>query len=278
MKIGLLALDIDGTLLNAQFQVSEANRRAIQEVIAQGVLVVLVTGRRFVIAQPIARELELATPLVSHNGALTKNTQTLEVIDYHPLAASLARRTVEMGREVKADLVCCYDPVGYGRAVFEAVSEQNVRLRRYLERAPMVVEQVHDLWTYIEEDPIQVMSSGPCALMAQFEEVLASHLAGKVTLLKTAYPLHDMTILDIIAPQCSKGAAVAAVVARYGLSREEVMAIGDNHNDLEMLEFAGLGVVMGNAEQRVKSLGYHITGSNDEDGVAEAIRRFILKR
>lgn len=278
MTIKLLALDVDGTLLNSQFQVGEVNRRAIHEAIAKGVLVVLVTGRRFVIAQPIALELELATLLISHNGALTKNSRTLEVIDYHPLAASLARKTVELGREVGADLVCCYDPEGVGRVVFEAVSEHNVRLRRYLERSPMVIEQVSDLRAYITEDPIQVMSAGPCAQMNRLEQVLASGLKGEVKLLKTAYPQKNMTILDILAPQCSKGAALAAVVARYGLSRQEVMAIGDNQNDLEMLEFAGLSVVMENAEGPMKNLGYYVTRSNDENGVAQAIATFILNR
>lgn len=278
MNIKLLALDVDGTLLNSQFQVSEANRRAIQETVTRGVVVVLVTGRRFVIARPIAQELGLATPLISHNGALTKNSQTLDVLDYHPLSAALARRAVEVGRSVGADMVGCYDPAGLGRAVFEAVSEDNVRLRRYLERAPLVIEEVPDLLAYIREDPIQVMSSGPCAKMERLIEVLTSRLGRDVKILKTAYPQKDLTIVDVVASDCSKAAALAAVVARYGLSRQEVMAVGDNHNDLEMLAFAGLGVVMGNAEDYMKNLGYDVTNSNDEDGVAEAIRRFILER
>jgi hypothetical protein len=278
MEIKLLALDVDGTLLNSQFRVSEVNRQAIWEAVAQGVLVVLVTGRRFVIAQPIALELELATPLVSHNGALTKNARTLEVIDYHPLEAGLARRAVELGKQIGADMVGCYDPDGYGRAVFEFITEANSRLRRYLERSPLVVQQVPDLVAYIQEDPIQVMSSGSCAIMDLLEEVLANDLGGRVKLLKTAYPNRDMTILDILAAPCSKGAALAAVVERFGLARRQVMAIGDNHNDLEMLEFAGLAVVMNNAGEPLKGLGYHLTGSNDEDGVAQAIETFILKR
>jgi len=276
MNIKLLALDVDGTLLNSQFQVGEPNRRAIREAIAHGVVVVLVTGRRFVIAQPIALELDLTTPLISHNGALTKNPRTLEILDYHPLPAGLARRTVEIGREVGVDLVGCYDPEGVGRAVYEAVSEDNVKLRRYLERAPFVIEQVSDLRAYMREDPVQVMSSGPCARMDRFAQVLADGLRDQVRILKTAYPQKDFTIVDILAPECSKAAALATVVARYGLSRRQVMAIGDNHNDVDMLEFAGLSVVMENAEDHMKNLGYYVTGSNDEHGVAEAIERFIV--
>jgi hypothetical protein len=278
MNIKLLALDVDGTLLDSQFQVSEANRRAIRETVARGIVVVLVTGRRFVIARPIALELDLATPLISHNGALTKNPQTLDVLDYHPLSASLARRAVEVGRRVGADMVGCYDPAGLGRAVFESVSEDNVRLRQYLERAPMVVQEVPDLVEYIREDPIQIMTSGPCAKMDRLMETLATNLGDHVNILKTAYPHKDLTIVDVIASECSKAAALATVVASAGLSRQEVMAIGDNYNDLEMLAFAGLGVVMGNAEESMKNLGYHVTRPNDEDGVAATISRFILGR
>jgi hypothetical protein len=277
MKIKLIAIDIDGTLLDSSYRIGEETRRALAEAIATGILIVLVTGRRFAIARPIALELGLHTPLISHNGALTKHIETLEVIDYHPLSASLARQAVELARPLRADVVCSYDPQGYGRVVTDIVSEENIKLRRYLDKSPMIVEQVADLRASIREDPIQVMSAGPCALMDQFEQTLAYHLDGKVKLLKTAYPAKDMTILDILAPDCSKAVALAAVVERFGLSRQEVMAIGDNHNDLEMLAYAGLGVVMGNAEERLRKLGFPVTATNDENGVAQAIAEFVLK-
>jgi len=272
----LVAIDIDGTLLDSSYRIGEETRRAVAEAIAAGVLIVLVTGRRFAIARPIALELNLHTPLISHNGALTKDIETLEVIDYHPLSAPLARRAVELARPLGADVICCYDPHGYGRVVIDTISADNVKLRRYLDRSPMIIEQVADLRASINDDPIQVMSSGPCALMDQFEQVLADHLDGQVKLLKTAYPAKDMTILDVLTPECSKAVALAAVVERSGLSRQEVMAIGDNHNDVDMLQFAGLSVVMENAEDHMKNLGYYVTGSNDEHGVAEAIERFIV--
>ncbi len=277
MNIKLVAVDIDGTLLNSQSQISERDRRAIRAAVDRGVRIILVTGRRFVIARPIALELALTTPLITHNGALVKHPQTGAVIDYHPLAASLARRVVALGRSVGADLVCCCDPEGLGQAIIERISEHNVRLRRYLDRAPLVVEQVPDLMAAIRRDPIQIMSSGPCAQMDAFERVLADELNGRVTLLKTAYPQKDMTILDILAPRCSKAVALARLVARYRLNRQQVMAIGDNENDVAMLQYAGLGVMMGNAQHHLKSAADYVTTSNDEAGVARAIERFILQ-
>ncbi len=278
MSIKLLALDIDGTLLNSQFQVSAANRRAIEEAMLQGVMITLVTGRRFAFALPIAQELNLGTPLVCHNGALTKNTRTLDVLDYQPLAVPLARRIVEIGRAAGAEIACNYDPEGYGRLVLDTVSAPSTKLRRHLERASIDFEQVPDLRAYIVQDPIQVMSAGTCAQMDRLFELLQDQLGYEVKLLKTAYPHRDLTILDVLSPQCSKGTALAAVVTAYGFSPQDVMAIGDNHNDLEMLEFAGLGVVMKNAENGLKNSGYFVTPSNDEDGVAAAIQRFILGR
>lgn len=277
MNIELVAVDIDGTLLDSQSRISERDRRAIRAAVERGVRVILVTGRRFVIARPIALELELTTPLITHNGALVKHPQTGAVIDYHPLAAPLARRVVALGRTVGADLVCCADPEGLGRALIERISEHNVRLRQYLDRAPLVVERVPDLMAAIRRDPIQIMSSGPCARMDEFERVLAEDLNGRVTLLKTVYPQKDMTILDILAPRCSKAAALARLVARYGLNRHQVMAIGDNENDMAMLQFAGLGVIMGNAQHHLKPAADYVTASNDESGVARAIERFILQ-
>jgi hypothetical protein len=277
MTIKLVAIDIDGTLLDSSFRIGEHTRRVLTEAMKAGILIVLVTGRRFAIARPIALELGLGTPLISHNGALTKNVETLEVIDYHPLSAAPARQTVELARSLAADVVCFYDPQGYGRSVIDTISVDNVKLRRYLERAPMLIEQVPDLHAYISDDPIQVMSFGPCDLMDRFEQVLAGHLNGQVKLQKTAYPARDMTILDVLSPTCSKAVALAAVVARYGLSQQNVMAIGDNYNDLEMLAYAGFGVIMGNADERLRGLDFHVTASNDEDGVAQAISDFVLK-
>jgi hydroxymethylpyrimidine pyrophosphatase-like HAD family hydrolase len=94
----------------------------------------------------------------------------------------------------------------------------------------------------------------------------------------TAYTNQDFALLDIVHPQASKGAGVAAVAAELGLFREEVMAVGDNLNDVEMLTYAGTGVVMGNAESSLHQIeGLHSTASNDADGVALAIERFILQ-
>lgn len=113
--------------------------------------------------------------------------------------------------------------------------------------------------------------------MSILQGVLLSELGSTVKIFSTIYPHQDFTLLDIVNPSASKGAGVAAAATEMELEPEEIMAIGDNHNDLEMLLFAGTGVVMANAPESLRTLeGLHQTASNKEDGVALAIEQFIL--
>ncbi|MBK7996402.1 MAG: HAD-IIB family hydrolase [Blastocatellia bacterium] len=117
MQIKLLALDIDGTLLNSQNKLSDHTKATIQRAVFAGIKVVLVTGRRFHAARPVAQDLNLQLPLITHNGALTKDTQTLHIFDYHPLDKDLARELILVGREHKADTLCCDNPQSEGLLV-----------------------------------------------------------------------------------------------------------------------------------------------------------------
>jgi hydroxymethylpyrimidine pyrophosphatase-like HAD family hydrolase len=113
--------------------------------------------------------------------------------------------------------------------------------------------------------------------MEEFAECLKAAMGEQIQLFKTRYRSVDLTILDAVSDKASKGASLATVAQRHGVAREEVMAIGDNHNDLTMLRYAGLGVVMANAEDELKEMGFEMTSSNEEDGVAEAIEKYILQ-
>ncbi|MDQ3806278.1 MAG: HAD hydrolase family protein [Acidobacteriota bacterium] len=114
--------------------------------------------------------------------------------------------------------------------------------------------------------------------MERLAEEMRRELGAAVKLLLTLYPKPDFALLDVLHPEASKGAGLAAVAAEGGLGAEEVMAVGDNFNDLEMIEYAGTGVLMGNADPSLRDRGrFHLTASNDEDGVAEAIERFVLR-
>lgn len=277
MPIKLLALDIDGTLLTPRGELTPRNSAAINQVRQLGVQVTLVTGRRFNSARELVQRLELDVPLVSHNGALTKNIETLETLDYHPLDAEIARAIICIGRECEVDMICCDDPDGLGKMVMEGVSEDNKSLHRYLEKYRDSVVEVADLLEYVDHPPIQMMFSGRCDPMEEFAESLKAVMGERIQLFKTRYRSVDLTILDALSVTASKGASLAMIAQKHGVAREEIMAVGDNHNDLTMLRYAGLGVVMANAEDELKRMGFERTSSNEEDGVAEAIERFILQ-
>jgi len=138
----------------------------------------------------------------------------------------------------------------------------------------------------LTEDPIQVMFNGAVDLMRPLAELLRRdarvHVAsqGEVleySVLMTEYVHRDFTLVDVTSPEATKGHALAWRAEQMGLTRDEVMAIGDNFNDLEMLEYAGRPVVMGNSVGDLKSRGWHVTGHQNEAGVAQAIERFVLR-
>jgi Cof subfamily protein (haloacid dehalogenase superfamily) len=290
MPVRLLALDLDGTLLNSRGLLTERNVRAVAEARERGVRVALVTGRRFRDARPLALQLGLDVPIISHNGALTKHARTLETVALRLLPLEAAREVLRVGRAQGADALVSADPHGAGVLVYEHLSDDNHTLAKYIawarrihgDEAEEAVRCVPSLEDYMDqEEPVHIAFSGNYEMMRDLDEILRRELGANVKVLSTLYPKQNFAIVDCLHPEVSKGVGVAAVAAEYGLEREEVMAIGDNFNDLEMLEFAGTSVVMGNAEAslqaRLRNIrSFHVTATNDQDGVACAIERFIL--
>lgn len=288
MRITLLALDLDGTLLDSRGNISERNRSAIDNAREQGVHVALVTGRRFRDSRPVALELGLDVPLISHNGALTKHAATLQTVSVLPLPLDAAHEALRIGRRFGADALLSDDHEGLGVLVYDHLRGDNSAAQKYVswarrihgeEEGENAVQQVASLEEYMDHEPIHLAFSGGCEEMDQLEEILKTELSSTVKILGTKYLEQDFTLLDIVNPAASKGAGVAAAAAELGVSQEEIMAIGDNYNDLEMLLFAGTGVVMANAPLTLREIaGLHPTASNREDGVALAIEQFILNR
>jgi Cof subfamily protein (haloacid dehalogenase superfamily) len=286
--IKLLALDLDGTLLNSNGKIPEANKQAIRKAEEKGVLVTIATGRRFRDALPVGLELELNAPLITHNGALLKYAQTLETVAASIISTETAREILRVGREFGGDALLSADPHGKGVLFYDRVSAENVPLQKYIawsktlhgdeaESAVRHVENLEDVLDALET--VHVSFSGTCAPMAEMEMILASELKGTATILTTRYPRLDFTLIDILPPDASKGTGVEKLTLIENLKRENVMVIGDNFNDLEMLEYAGTPVVMGNADPHLlEREGFHTTLSNDENGVALAIERFIFEQ
>jgi Cof subfamily protein (haloacid dehalogenase superfamily) len=286
MAISLLALDLDGTLLNSRGEISNRNRLALQRARERNVNVAVVTGRRFRDSRPIAMELGLDVPLISHNGALTKHAHTLETVSILPLPLDAAREALHIGRQQGADPLLSDDHEGLGMLVYDQLRGDNAAAQKYVDWARQIhsddeksdaVLQVDSLEAYLDHEPVHLAFSGRCEQMDRLEHLLLSELGSRVKILSTKYPAQDFTLLDIVNPAASKGAGVASVAAELGVKREEIMAVGDNYNDLEMLLFAGTGVVMANAPLSLRQIeGLYPTASNDDDGVALAIEEFVF--
>lgn len=284
--IKLLALDLDGTVLDSRGNIPAANMEAIRAAEDNGVLVTIATGRRFRDARPIGQRLALNAPLITHNGALLKFADSLETVDFSLLPASISAEIIRVGKKFGGDALLSADPHGKGILLYDRISDDNVPLQKYVQwsktmhgsEAEESVHHVHLLEDVIaDHEVIHISFSGGCEQMAEMQSILAGELGDTVTLLATVYPRLDFTLLDILPDNASKGTGVAKLAERHGIARDEVMAIGDNFNDVEMLEFAGTAVVMGNADPSLLERDDLLaTLSNDENGVAAAIDRFIF--
>lgn len=278
-SIRLLALDIDGTLTDPSFQVPARNIAALRAAHEAGIEIILATGRRHDYALPIARELGFPIWLISSNGALIRSSDS-ETFFTDRLPARTARELIQYMDEFRGHAVLTFDrPAnvpGNDSLVLESADELNKTVSRWLEVNLPYIKFVSPLEDALTEDPLQAMYCGRVALMERLQQKLSqADFLDKITVLRTQYDHRDLCILDILNRECSKGHALRRWAEQRGIAREQVMAIGDNHNDLEMLEFAGVAVVMGNASNELKQNGWMVTGSNEESGVAQALEEIL---
>jgi len=278
--IRLLALDIDGTLTDPNFQVSERNIAALRAAHESGVQVILATGRRHDYAMPIAQKIGIPLLLITSNGALVRSS-TGETHYTDRLSRETARQLIRHMDEFRGHAVLTFDrPAnvpGNDSLILERADELNKSVSRWLEINLPYIKFVAPLEDALkDEDPLQAMYCGRVARMEEAQTRLnQAAFRDKMTVLKTQYDYRDLCILDILSSECSKGHALRRWAEQHGIPREQVMAIGDNYNDLEMLEFAGLAVVMGNASEELKQNGWKVTASNAENGVAQAVEEIL---
>jgi Cof subfamily protein (haloacid dehalogenase superfamily) len=277
MTIRLIALDIDGTVLNSHFEVSAANRAAIAEATRRGIEVALVTGRRYDFALPVAQQIESPLTMIVNNGAMVRTSDGQTPVR-HLLSRETARRVLEATGPWRDGTAVVFDRPKANQVMLESIDWNDPTRGGYYTRNREFLAEANPLESCLTEDPIQVMFTGTVAPMREAELVLQSvQFAHEFALATTVYEAKDFSMIDVIHPSVSKGAALAEWAGLRGVAPREILAIGDNHNDLEMLSFAGVPVVMGNSVPELKTRGWAITGSNDEDGVAAAIERFALQ-
>jgi Cof subfamily protein (haloacid dehalogenase superfamily) len=273
--IRLLGVDIDGTLLNPEFQISPADMAALRRAHGAGVEVVVVTGRRHTFALPIVRQLGFDLWVISSNGAITRSLAG-ETFHRDMLPAPTCRRLCASMREFRGNTVLTFDTEAKGAIVLEHMNELNSSIQRWLEKNLQYIDFVIPIEDALTSDPVQAMFCGPISRMQQALAALAaSNLNHDITVLRTEYAVRDLSIVDVLNQGCSKGHALERWAGYRGIPRKEVMAIGDNYNDIEMLAFAGVPFIMGNAAQELRRDGWMVTLPNDQSGVAAAIDQVL---
>ena len=240
-----------------------------------GVAVLLATGRRHDYALPVARELGIPVWLISSNGALIRSSAG-ETFYTDRLPASTARKLIHHMQEFRGNAVVTFDRQGQDALVLERVDELTRSIARWIEKNSAHIQYVSPLEDALTEDPLQAMYCGSVERMVAAQQRLSqAGFLDEITVLRTQYDFRDLCILDVLNRDCSKGHALRRWAEHYDIPREQIMAIGDNYNDLEMLEYAGLPVIMGNASEELRESGWKVTASNAESGVAAALEQVL---
>jgi 5-amino-6-(5-phospho-D-ribitylamino)uracil phosphatase len=271
-------MDLDGTLLDGKAELPAENARAIAEAAARGVEIVIVTGRRYHSARAIAKELGCDAHLIVSNGALIKSAAG-ETHYRQLLPAVTARKVLEATVEFRSCAGVIFDRPFARQVVFERVDWDGPFVGAYLRTHRQHVAEIDPLTGCLnEEDPVEILFLDDCTRINLAKKTLeALPMADEFTLALTEYPYRNLSMLDVLGRGVNKGAALAELTRLRGIPRENVMAIGDNWNDREMLEYAGLPVIMGNSVPELKTFGWSVTLSNEQAGVAAAIDKHVLR-
>ncbi len=276
MGIRLIALDIDGTLLGSDWKVSGANCSAIQEATRRGIEVALVTGRRFDFATPVAEQIAAPLTMIVSNGALVRTNDGVTHVR-HLLPRGTARRVLQSTAPWREIAAVVFDRPIAKQVILEKIDWEDLAKVPYYTRNKEFLAEMKPLEDCLDEDPIQVMYAGKVKPVREAETELRNvQFHREFALAVTMYESKDFGMIDVVHPGVTKGATLSEWAAMRSVHADEILAIGDNHNDLEMLNFAGTPVVMENGVAELKNRGWHVTRSNDEDGVAIAIERFAL--
>jgi Cof subfamily protein (haloacid dehalogenase superfamily) len=291
--IRMIAVDLDGTLLGVDGRVGTRNLAALLAAEEAGIHVAIATGRRHCYALRVLRELGLRdeTLLVSSNGAVVRNFASA-LIERTLMHTATAEWLCGHLAEFRNALVITFDRVGpdgeddRGALVVETFDDLEASIAHWMKNNERYIQHVQPIEECLLGDtPIQMMLCGTVERMRRAEAHMAAHpsVAGvgtlksgaDITLNRTEYPARDLSIVDILPAGCSKGSALLRLAEARGFTGSEIMAIGDNWNDLSMLEIAGFPVLMGNAPEDLRQMadnqGWLRTSRHDADGVAEAI-------
>jgi Cof subfamily protein (haloacid dehalogenase superfamily) len=264
VKYKLMAVDIDGTLLNNQGNITEATRHAIRLGVESGLIFTISTGRPIQGVEHFNEALGLDLPYITYNGSMVVMGKSRDVLYEQKMDPEDARSIYGLGVEYGATVIVWAHNVLY----VNRLSEDAILYSKAARQAALLMEE-----------PAAVLESGVSKILwidtipnidRDLKEV-GGRLSGNVNY-HTSNPIY----LEFVDKKASKAIAMEKLGEHFGIRREEMIAVGDGFNDLSMIEYAGLGVAMANAVDEIKSKADYVTLSNEEDGVAHVIRKFVL--
>lgn len=263
-RVKLIAIDIDYTLIGSDLMISDRTKQAIHAAIDAGSAVTLATGRMFRAATPFAEELGLDVPLITYDGALVKTAKTKEVYWHKPIPL-----------EDAGEILAYLQGLGYHVNVYIDdeiyVERLNEEARRYMAHVNVVARPVGDLLDFLNEPPTKLLMVADAEIVDTVLPALERRFGEKAHVARSL-----PTYIEFTGKGVTKGSALAELSKHLGIAKDQVMAIGDSENDISMLSYAGIGVAVGNAGDRVKEAADYVTVGINGDGVAEAIHRFVL--
>ncbi|AJA48892.1 HAD-superfamily hydrolase, subfamily IIB [Clostridium pasteurianum DSM 525 = ATCC 6013] len=273
MSYKLICIDMDGTLLDDKKEVSEKNLNALREAIKKGVKIAVCTGRLFASARYYAELIGVKAPVIASNGAYIREKDRNDVIYELSIGVDRCKELQNILNKYKFNVYYNkYDSVitknGFFQGNTYAIMNKNLS-----DNNKIKLVTVEDIDKIIEEEGDDILK---CICISDDYENLVK---AKDEILKTGYyevVSSNRDNIEIMIKGVSKGRAVKVLADFYNILQSEVICIGDNENDFSMIEFAGLGVAMGNATDHVKKIANYITDTNNEDGVAKVIEKFVL--
>jgi len=269
--IRLVGIDIDGTLLDSRGVIREATHAALMRLHRKGVLIVLITGRRFESAIQIVRQLGVPVLMGLHNGASLRHPDG-ETLYAELLPEADARRAAALARACGAYPIA-YQPDTVTRILCEppetAPEELARDVRGYLSRNAEYLTHVESLSASLSGGVLELMAMVPTPLGKKATAWMQERLGDRAHVIPSV--IGATTYIEVAHPRVSKALPLQFLCEREGWSPEHVLAVGDNFNDLDMLRYAAHAVIMGNAAPELRAMGFRVARTNDEDGLAQVL-------
>jgi Cof subfamily protein (haloacid dehalogenase superfamily) len=275
MRHRLLALDLDGTLLAEGGHLDEEGRRAVARIRRAGVRVVLCTGRRFRTAEPIARELGLDGPIVVHNGVVVKDIASGNTLHQDYLAWKECELLVPRLQEIGAPMVYVDDWPNTSDILIDRRHRPHEFQRDYLSDNEAYTKRVDDLSTSAPEQIVMMSLIGHDSALRQVRDETRPFLGNRLRTNLIDNSNYRGHILEFLSARSSKWTGLLHVATRLGIPPEEIAAVGDDTNDIEMIEGADLGIAMGNAPLEVQASADRVVAPNAQGGLSEAIQTLL---